>query len=91
MRRFLTAFVCLSILALAQNVIAAAPSSASAEFGVAGSSVLATSTAVGTDEGLVLSPAAPDRNLPAPGTMMLLVAGLSGLAAVGARANDREA
>ena len=49
MRRFLTALFCLSTLAVAQIVIAAAP---------------------------------------APGSMILLVVGLSGLAAVGSRSDE---
>ncbi len=94
MRRFLTTLICLSTLAMVQNVIAAAPAASS----VPGADGLvaveyAEASAVGSlaGESLVVSPAAPDRDLPTSGTMMLLVAGLAGLTAVGARTDGRSA
>lgn len=91
MRRFLTAFICLSTLAMAQNVIAAAPSSPSDGLEAVECPLPTTAPGVGLDAVLIASPVAPDRDLPEPGTMMLLVAGLSGLTAVGARGEGRVA
>jgi len=85
MRQFLIAFVCLSTIAMAQNVVVATPG-----------------LPVSADPMLVMS-ATPDApvsrfmpsaalsggNVPEPATMMLLVAGLSGLTAIGGRNHDR--
>ena len=98
MRRFLTAFFCLSTLAMAQNVIAASPASTSPqtdglaiiECPVTTTTGVAPDTGLPDAEDLVLIAAVPERRgAPEPGTMVLLVAGLSGLTAVGARGNDR--
>jgi len=87
MRRFLTAFICLSTLAMAQNVIAAAPS-----FAEQGLEVVDCPLGLSPIGAETVGPAdRPASELPEPGTMMLLVAGFSGLTAVGARDQERPA
>lgn len=81
MHRFLTAFLCLSTLAMTQNVVAGTPSSfATVETGVIAvggeSAGLAGRTVVRDSVG---------GEVPSPATMMLLVTGLAGLSAVGGR------
>jgi len=83
MHRFLIAFVCLSTLAMAQNVVVATPLSADSALAISATSEtnrhrLAPTAALLGDE------------LPEPTTMMLLIAGLSGLTAVGGRDHDRK-
>lgn len=89
MHRFLTAFLVLSTLAMTQNVVAGTPSPLPARARVA--------HAFGADvDGLVAEDAAAGssvgRQVPSPGTMLLLVTGLAGLSAVGSprRSERRE-
>ena len=82
MHRFLTAFLCLSTLAMTQNVVAGTPSPVE--------SVEARVVASGVDAGglstVQLLPGDPvGGEVPAPSTMLLLVTGLAGLSAVGSR------
>ena len=83
MHRFLTAFLCLSTLAMTQNVVAGtpnpvAPSAARAIVqGVEGAGVGSAQASIGG--GTV------GGEIPSPGTMLLLVTGLAGLSAVGSR------
>ncbi len=82
MHRFLTAFVCLSTLALTQNVVAGTPTA------YASLQAPAIVDARGSEAGLVLAGPLPARavvggEVPSPVTMLLLVTGLAGLAAVG--------
>lgn len=81
MHRFLTAFFCLSTLALTQNVVAGTPT--------AYASLPAPAIAeVGSDAGLALAGlepagAAVGGEVPSAASMLLLVTGLAGLSAVG--------
>ncbi len=82
MRAFLIAFVCLSTLAMVQNVVVATPLVSAAEL---------TISAIPEDSGPRLLPATSSHHSDAPRatTMMLLVVGLSGLCAVGGRHHDQ--
>ncbi|MFO0689210.1 MAG: hypothetical protein U0900_10895 [Myxococcota bacterium] len=82
MHRFLTAFLCLSTLAMTQNVVAGTPSPLQA----VGVEAIAEATAV-TSRATApdLSRASVGGEVPSPGTMLLLVTGLAGLSAVGSR------
>ena len=82
MHRFLTAFLCLSTLAMTQNVVAGTPSPAeSVEARVVASGVDAAGLST-----VQLLPGDPvGGEVPAPSTMLLLVTGLAGLSAVGSR------
>ncbi len=81
MHRFLTTFLCLSTLAMTQNVVAGTPS------------VLPTletrAITVGGDAmgrlGQAVGPDSVGGEGPSPATMMLFVTGLAGLSAVGGR------
>lgn len=82
MHRFLTAFLCLSTLAMTQNVVAGTPSplrTRGAELALQGTE------AAGLTAGPELAQAAVGGEVPSPGTMLLLVTGLAGLSAVGNR------
>lgn len=82
MHRFLTAFLCLSTLAMTQNVVAGTPSPiepSAVEWMTQGAS--SVGRAVGPD----LSRASVGGEVPSPGTMLLLVTGLAGLSAVGSQ------
>ena len=84
MRAFLIAFVCLSTLAMAQNVVVAVP--------VVSEAQASEPVAPRTDAGAVASPESMDRAerpVPQASTMALLIAGLSGLCAVGNRRHER--
>lgn len=79
MHRFLTAFLCLSTLALTQNVVAGTPS--------AHASLPTPAIVEAGAAGLALAELEPVRaavggGVPSPGTMLLLVTGLAGLSAV---------
>ena len=76
MRRFLIAFVCLSTIALLQNVVVATPAHSD------------ETPAAAADRAQTRLLAAPPQRPDAP-TLMLLVAGLSGLAAVGGRSEEQ--
>jgi hypothetical protein len=76
MRAFLIAFVCLSTLAMAQNVVVATPLPRG-DGGVSG--------AVRVDPATTEVVAVAPREAPDPAAMGLLVVGLSGLCAVGNR------
>lgn len=82
MRRFLIAFICLSTLAMAQNVVVATP---------AQSQTNSSMIAVTTDQDAAFAPSESlrGRELSPTSTMMLFVVGLSGLSAVGGRNRDR--
>ncbi|MAG33555.1 MAG: hypothetical protein CL908_21975 [Deltaproteobacteria bacterium] len=80
MRRFLTVFICLSTLALAQNVVAASPAPTSDP-----AEILLTAERADAGELVVASGAAVGGEMPTPTTMMLLVTGLAGLTAAGGR------
>ncbi len=82
MRRFLIAFSVLSILVMAQNVVAGTPVTLSPE--------LLTQT-VGEVAGLEFTAASPPVGgaTPEPIPMLLLIAGLSGLAVAGNRTDHR--
>jgi len=82
MRRFLIVFTILSILVMAQNVVAGTPVTLSPEL---------LTAAVGEVAGLEFTAAnAPVGGAtPEPISLLLLVAGLSGLAAAGNRAEQR--
>lgn len=73
MRRFLIAFFCLSTIAMAQNVVVATPLNVDSAPALG-----AISEPVGVLGG----------EIPEPATMMFLIAGVSGLAAVGGRNPD---
>lgn len=81
MHRFLTTFLCLSTLAMAQNVLAGTPrppfqvDPQQTTVQSAGERVMAS--------GLALSQAAIGGEVPSTGTVMLFVTGLAGLSAVG--------
>ncbi|HEB91217.1 MAG TPA: hypothetical protein ENI85_16705 [Deltaproteobacteria bacterium] len=80
LRRFATILLCLSALAMGQNVLVATPaSSAPARPGIEQTGP--DPTAAATCDGA----AAVSRDVPAPASLMLLVVGLSGLAAVSGR------
>lgn len=84
MHRFLTAFLCLSTLAMTQNVVAGTPSP------VASSAARRIVQEVEkSDAGPVaqasLGAGTVGGEIPSPGTMLLLVTGLAGLSAVGNR------
>ena len=82
MRRFLIAFICLSTLAMAQNVVAGTPAPAA-------QGVWATAGLVGSQT----DSSARQRvggETPELATMLLLVVGLAGLAAVGRRRDDAD-
>ena len=82
MHRFLTAFLCLSTLAMTQNVVAGTPSPLeSVEVRVVASGV----DAAGLSTVQTLSGDPVGGEVPAPSTMLLLVTGLAGLSAVGSR------
>lgn len=83
MRQFWIALVCLSTLAMALNVVSAAPLSSAAERPIGPPSDVG---AKGFDSETTL----PGRELPTPSTTMLLVLGLSGLTAVGGRGHSRD-
>ena len=80
MRRFLTIFFCLSILALLQNVVVATPEMPRIDrvMGVGGS----------TPIGALEDAPSQGHDVPGSGPIFLLVAGLSGLAAVGGRSDE---
>lgn len=82
MHRFLTAFLCLSTLAMTQNVVAGTPSPVE-RGGV--ELVAQGATSAGRVVGADLSRAAIGGEVPSPGTMLLLVTGLAGLSAVGSQ------
>lgn len=82
MRAFLIAFVCLSTLAMAQNVVVATPVVVEREL------MIHASTGV-SGERFVTSPARLHGGVPAASTTLMLVFGLSGLCAVGGRNHDR--
>ena len=81
MRRFIAVFICLSALVLAQNVVAGTPVEALDRsemlLAVAGQ---AESRVAGLEDAEAVGGEIPD-----PGTLMLLLTGLAGLAAVGGR------
>lgn len=81
MHRFLTAFLCLSTLAMTQNVVAGTPSPiATLETRV----IAAGGNPTGL-EGQGVSRGTLGGEVPSSCTMMLLVTGLAGLSAVGSR------
>jgi hypothetical protein len=84
MHRFLTAFLCLSTLAMTQNVVAGTPSpvdSSAARMIVQG----AERAGVGPMAQASLGGGVVGGEVPSQGTMLLLVTGLAGLSAVGHR------
>lgn len=84
MHRFLTAFLCLSTLAMTQNVVAGTPSpvaSSAARMVVQD----VEKSGVGVVAQASLGGGAVGGEVPSPGTMLLLVTGLAGLSAVGNR------
>jgi hypothetical protein len=83
MHQFLIVFVCLSTIAIAQNVVVAAPASSKAEFEI----VVVSADGPGRFSSSALIHA---DDAPAPATMMLLIGGLSGLAAVGRHSQRRK-
>lgn len=84
MHRFLTAFLCLSTLAMAQNVVAGTPRPVlDADRGEA--IVLQTPGERVMASGVELSQAVVGGQVPSAGTMLLFVTGLAGLSAVGRR------
>lgn len=88
MHRFLTAFFCLSTLALTQNVVAGTPS---AHASLQTSAIVEAGAAIALAElEAELEPvrAAVGGEVPSPGTMLLLVTGLAGLSAVGSPKRD---
>lgn len=90
MRAFLIAFVCLSTLALLQNVVVATPATTSEAVGQAAAmerSLPARES--GAHE--AAAPPHPRRATPQPAATGLLVLGLSGLCAVGSRRTQRQA
>jgi len=82
MRQFLIAFICLSTLAMAQNVVVATPLSDPVP--------VASAASEASGNRFVPSAALLDGGVPEPATMLLLVAGLSGLSAVGGRNHGRK-
>lgn len=83
MRQFLIAFVCLATIAIAQNVLVATPASSKTEFEIG--AVSADGPGRFSSSVLLLADDAP-----APATMMLLIGGLSGLAAVSSHSQHRK-
>ena len=83
MRQFWIALVCLLTLAVAQNMIVATPLTTDADRAACPPSDIIMSQ-FGSASALTC------REVPAPATMLLLVAGLSGLTAVGGRNRDRK-
>jgi hypothetical protein len=81
MHRFLTAFLCLSTLAMTQNVVAGTPSS----FATVEMRAIAVGGESAGIPGRVVARDAVGGEVPSPATMMLLVIGLAGLSAVGGR------
>jgi hypothetical protein len=81
MRQFWIALVCLSTLAMAQNMVVVAPLSTDEDRAACPPAEITTSQ---------FSPASafPGGEVPTPATMLLLVVGLSGLTAVGGRNRD---
>lgn len=82
MRQFLIAFICLSTLAMAQNVVVATPLSDPVP--------AASAASEASGNRFVPSAALLGGSVPEPATMLLLVAGLSGLSAVGGRNRARK-
>ncbi len=82
MHRFLTAFLCLSTLAMTQNVVAGTPRSVSS---LEPAWVALAGEAPGQGAALDRGREAVGGEVPSPGTMLLLVTGLAGLSAVGSR------
>ncbi|MBY0399830.1 hypothetical protein K2X89_06010 [Myxococcota bacterium] len=82
MHRFLTAFLCLSTLAMTQNVVAGTPNPVG---DVRAAVAVRDSAADRLASGSALSQATVGGEVPSPGTMLLLVTGLAGLSAVGNR------
>lgn len=81
MHRFLTAFVCLATLAMAQNVLAVTPRPIQARD--AEQVVVQAPGERVMPSGVELSQAAVAAEIPSSGTILLFVTGLAGLAAVG--------
>jgi len=81
MHRFLTTFLCLSTLAMTQNVVAGTPSVfptlETRAIAAGGESAGLLEQAVGRES--------VGGEVPSPATMMLFVTGLAGLSAVGGR------
>lgn len=88
MHRFLTAFVCLSTLAMTQNVVAGTASPFQAD-ALPVRVVEGAAPAVSASVDPALSRASVGGEVPSPGTMLLLVTGLAGLSAVGERGRAR--
>jgi hypothetical protein len=89
LRRFLTALVCLSTLAFAQNVVAGTSTSASGSAGT----LVDAGTLVEMEHRSTLQSASAGRigrEAPNPSTMMLFVCGLAGLTAAGGRRPENE-
>lgn len=82
MHRFLTAFLCLSTLAMTQNVVAGTPSPIESVETLAGSGAV-DAAALSTVRAISGGPVGSE--VPTPSTMLLLVTGLAGLSAVGSR------
>ncbi len=81
MHRFLTAFLCLSTLAMTQNVVAGTPNPlVSLE-----ARVIAVGGNATRPVGMEMSPGTLGGEVPSPASLMLLVTGLAGLSAVGSR------
>ena len=81
MHRFLTAFLCLSTLAMTQNVVAGTPT----PFPALETRVRAAGMSHSGLEVQASSQAPVGGEIPSAGTMMLFVTGLAGLSAVGGR------
>ena len=81
MHRFLTAFLCLSTLAMTQNVVAGTRS----PLATLETQVIAAGGYPTGLEGEAVSRGTVGGEVPSPGSMMLLVTGLAGLATVGSR------
>jgi len=81
MHRFLTAFLCLSTLAMTQNVVAGT----SSRLDALDARAIARSAAAGAAGGEGVVPGRIGGEVPTPATTMLLVTGLAGLSAVGGR------
>lgn len=84
MRAFLIAFICLSTLAMAQNVVVATPLPRGDDEGLQGAIAADLTAAERSDATLADVP----REAPDPAAMGLLVVGLSGLCAVGNRRSE---
>ncbi len=83
MRQFWIALVCLSALTLALNVERAEPPSTDPENGICPPSAVASNE-------FALAVVVPGDEGATPSVLLLLVVGLSGLAAVGGRSRDQE-